>query len=166
MEAPARPPSFRLERRTIWGAKTLGASVAGTVWLTAFRLLLGASSAVDAAGKFGWIRATPGSRSTGDFQPSPLGALSSVIELVFGLLVFFGIQTRTATLVLLAHLALGLLAIHFFHRAEPIPEVWDAGVFFIAIVLAFGPGWLSVDRHWPDAMLELVQRLRGRLGSS
>jgi uncharacterized membrane protein YphA (DoxX/SURF4 family) len=77
------------------------------VWLAlvfTFRLLMGAASALDGLVK---LHVIPNHGST-DFQASPLGVCSALLELVLGVTLVLGFRTRIAAATSLLHLALGI----------------------------------------------------------
>jgi len=137
--------------------RSLGFSIAGQIWLTAFRLVEGLSCVVDGVEKLGWLPWTPASAE--QFQPSPLGPVSSIVEIVAGLLVVVGMRMRIACLVIATHLGLGVLVIWMRDpRRFAEYEMIGAEVFFLVVLLVWGPGVVSVDYCWPG----LVPRLLGR----
>ncbi len=140
-------------------SRALGFAVAATFWLTLFRICLGLGCAVDGASKLGWIPPAPSATAADDLQPSPLGPVSAVIEIIAGLFVFIGLRTRTACLVLTAHYALGLLVLKLRDPAALAQRhvtCWD--FMLMVILLAIGPGALSVDNFWPDLLPRLFRR--------
>ena len=120
------------------GTRSVGAKIAGTLWLLAFRALLGVASMVDGLSKLGVVHSAS---SMADLQPSPLGWLSPIVELAAGAFVLVGYRTRIAAGVLAVHLALGLLA---YPSARQLPET-ALDAFLLAVVLVFGSTRLSVD---------------------
>ena len=127
------------------GTRSVGAKIAASLWLLVFRVLLGAASMVDGLSKLGILH---GSGTTSDLQPSPLGWLSPLVELVAGALVLVGMRTRPAAAVLAVHLAIGLLVVQR-QQGDALrrcPEsMLDA--FLLAVVLVFGSSRLSVDYY-------------------
>jgi uncharacterized membrane protein YphA (DoxX/SURF4 family) len=130
-------------------------------WVTLFRLLLGVVSAIDGLEKLGWMTPSPSSAAAGELQPSPLGPLSALIELVAGLFVLVGLRCRTACLVLGVHLALGLLVAKLRNSAS-LANYPQAGAvaFFVVLLLITGPNLLSIDYFWPDLLPRLFSRTR------
>ena len=123
--------------------------IGALAWLMIFRLLLGVANVVDGLAKLHLFQSPA---SVSDFQPSPLGAFSGLLQLVAGLFVFVGLETRIACAVLAAHLALGLLLVKA-DGGDPwsVPNFGPNAWFIIATLIGGGAG-LSVDSVRPAAL--------------
>jgi uncharacterized membrane protein YphA (DoxX/SURF4 family) len=147
------------------GAKaSVQASVATTVWMLLWRLAYGGACVVDGVSKLGIAFTGPVSRGAGDFQPSPLGPVSALLELAFGALLLVGFEARASVVVLAVHVGLGMLLATARHEHVAFEADTFMTGLVLVLVLVFGAGQASVDGIWPEARLlpKLLRKLRGR----
>jgi uncharacterized membrane protein YphA (DoxX/SURF4 family) len=130
-------------------ARALGAGIALSIWLLIFRVA-GVACVVDGASKLGWLPAVSPEVAADTFQPSPLGPVSAVIEIVAGLFLVAGLRTRTASLVLVGHLALGMFVAWRHHLSPFGVNNWGVNVFLLTPLAIVGPGMFSLDFLCPD----------------
>jgi hypothetical protein len=124
--------------------RRFGGAIAWAIWSLAFRLILGACATLEGLIKLGVVKdGAPGN----DFQPSPLGVVGSgALELVVGLFVIVGLRTRTAVVLLAAHLALGVATLPADAKCTNV----GLNVLVITAVLIGGATRVSVDHVAPD----------------
>ncbi|MFT3841240.1 MAG: hypothetical protein QM723_29890 [Myxococcaceae bacterium] len=140
-------------------ARSIGFSVAVSVWLLIIRVVVGLSCSVDGALALGVLPWTPANDSR--LMVSPLEPVSAVIGLFVGLLITVGISTRFFVAVIAAQVAIGVGLLWLQTRASPLAQPnlgWLA--FCLAVTGIFGPGLFSVDAWKPRLLPKLLLRLR------
>jgi putative oxidoreductase len=131
------------------------------------RVLLAILFVLAALGKIGNAAGTAAFMASGGLPAWPaLAVLVGVFEIVAGLALAAGIQTRLASLALAAFTAVATFLFHAFWAAPPDQQFVQQLLFLknaaivggLLFVAAFGPGEWSIDKRRATRLLTLQRR--------